>query len=238
MSWATHHAKSERYASLAELAVHNGAYARSLKLYRRAAVEELLALSCLSKRKTRKRGITAVRAVALWLNAGNLLRAQHIADQLLKEESLPTFAVSQLLAMLIGNEVLITAPAHEQMKADTLTPSRLIPAWVTATPPQITQLTPNSNSSAVGSGDINNSTLIQFMSPPNKTAWWTTMTSDALMPVVLSADIGNAVVTFKQGLTVTYRATTGNSYFVYVNGNIVDSNTVYSMSGTVIYTSS
>jgi hypothetical protein len=237
MSWATHHSKSEHYAKLAELAVHNGKYSRSLQLYQRAAEEEALALSCLSSRKTRTRGITAVRVVALWLNSGNLQQAQSIADQWLREESLPPFAVNQLRAMLIGNKVLITASLKEQTKSAALTDSAEIPTWLTTSPPQVTQLTPNSNCSAVGSGDINNSTLVQFMSPPNKIPWWTTMASDALMPVVLSADIGNAIVTFKQGLTVTYRATTGNSYFVFLSGNIVDSGTVYPANGTVIYTS-
>src|SRR5207253_7122992 len=105
--------------------------------------------------------------------------------------------------MLIGNDVLIASLFKGQAKGVKLVDRAEIPAWLTTSQPQLTQLTPNSNSSAVGLGDVNNSTLLQFMTPPNKISYWSAMTSDALRPVVLSADIGNAVVTFKQGLTIS-----------------------------------
>jgi hypothetical protein len=252
MSWATHHSKSERYASLAELAVRNGGLQGSLELYKRAAAEEALALSCLSKRKTQTRGITAVRVVALWLNAGNLRQARRVADQLVGEGSLPDFAVTQLHAMLIGNKVLLGAPPKGPAGGVNLVvgakPSALLTTaqaqltqLLTTAPAQLTQLTPNSNSSAVGLGDINNAILAQFLSPPspspNAIPWWTAMTSDALRPVVLSADIGNAVVTFKQGLTMSYLPAGGTSYYALLAGNIVDSGTVYPIINAVIYKS-
>jgi hypothetical protein len=237
MNWATHHSQSEHYASLAELAVRDDNHQGSLELYRRAAEAEASALSCLSSRKTRTRGITAVRAVALWLNSGNVRQAQRVAKQLLREGSLPPFAVGQLQAMLIGNDVLIAAPFKEPVDGGKLVNGAKIPAWITASPPQLTTLTPNSNCSAIGSGDVNNSTLVQFMSPPNGIQWWTAMTSDALRPVVLSADIGNATVTFKQGLAISYLPASGKLYYVLVNGNIVDSSTVYPFINAVVYVS-
>jgi hypothetical protein len=237
MSWATHHSKSNRYVSLAELAVRNGDSHGWLELYRHAAEEEALALASLSNRKTQTRGVTAVRAVALWLNAGNLQQARGVADQLLKDGSLPQFAVAQLQAMFIGNNVLIAPPSKGTTKGGKLLGSAQIPLLVSASAPQLTTLTPNSNCSAVGSGDINNSTLMQFMTPANKIPYWNAMASEALSPVVLPADTGNAIVTFKQGLTVSYYAA-GAAYYVFLNGKIVDSGTVYPFTGAVIYTSS
>lgn len=241
MSWATHHSRSGRYASLAQLATRNGGYRGALELFRRAAEEEALALSCLSKRKTPTRGVTAVRVVSLWLNAGNARRARRVADQLLKEGSVPDFAAAQLQAMFVGEGVLLATlfekPAEGAPSVEARAAGLKIPAWLTASPPQLTTLTPNSNSSAVGSGDINNSTLVQFMSPPNSIQWWTAMTSDALLPAVLSRDIGNATVTFKKGLSIAYYATSGGAYYVFMNGDIVDNGTIYSFTNQIVYTS-
>ncbi|HEX8457913.1 MAG TPA: hypothetical protein VF656_11500 [Pyrinomonadaceae bacterium] len=103
---------------------------------------------------------------------------------------------------------------------------------------QTTPLTPNSNCTAVGSGDTNNSTTVQFYSPQNGIVWWTAAVSSALKTAVLSGDIGNAVVTFKQGLTVTYAATgTGGAYNVFLSGNIVDNGSLYTFAGSVVYMS-
>lgn len=239
MSWATHHSKSNRYVNLAELAVRNGDSHSWLELYGHAAEEEALALASLSKRKTQTRGVTAVRAVALWLNAGNLQQARGVADQLLKDGSLPQFAVAQLQAMFIGNDVLIAPPSKGRTTTTggKLVGSARIPLLVSASVPQLTTLTPNSNCSAVGSGDVNNSTLMQFMTPANKVPYWSAMASEALSPVVLPADTGNAVVTFKQGLTVSFHAV-GAVYYVFLNGKIVDNGTAYPFTGAVIYTSS
>jgi hypothetical protein len=103
---------------------------------------------------------------------------------------------------------------------------------------QTTALTPNSNCTAVGSGDTNNSTTIQFYSPQNGVVWWTAVVSNALKTAVLAGDIGNAVVTFKQGLTLTYAATgTAGAYNVFLSGNIVDNGSLYTMAGSVVYMS-
>lgn len=102
---------------------------------------------------------------------------------------------------------------------------------------QTTALTPNSNCTAVGSGDTNNSTSVQFYAPPNGVAWWTTGVSSAATSTTLPADIGNSVVTFKQGLTVRYLPGGGGSYNVILSGNIVDSGTVYTFTSQVIYMS-
>ncbi|HEX8457915.1 MAG TPA: hypothetical protein VF656_11510 [Pyrinomonadaceae bacterium] len=202
----------------------------------------------MSKRKTQTRGITAVRAASLWLNAGKRRQARRFADQLLKEGSLPPFAVAQLQAMFISGKMSVAPPLMGTVKPKAndvkllgtandgkLPGSAKVLSWATVSVPQVVQLTPNSNSSALGSGDINNSTLVQFMSPPNVIPWWTAMTSNALRPVMLSADTGNAVVTFKQGLTISYLASGGSSYYVLLNGNIVDSNTNYTFTNALLY---
>lgn len=251
MSWATHHSRSERYARLALLAARNGSYRAALKLYRRAAEEEALALSCLRKRQTQMRGETAVRVVSLWLNAGKQRRARLVSDRLLKGRSLPDFATAQLRAMFIGDHVLLAKFAVNPTASEALvteptdsSPATVLPAaglrfpgWVAQSPPQLTTLTPNSNSSAIGSGDINDSTLVQFMTPPNAIQLWTAMTSDALKPAVLSRDMGNGTVTFKQGMSISFYPTSGGAYYVFMNGNIVDNDTNYTFTNQVVYTS-
>jgi hypothetical protein len=108
----------------------------------------------------------------------------------------------------------------------------------TTTNSQTTALTPNSNCTAVGSGDVNNSTTIQFYSPQNIFVWWTAVVSNAIKSAVLAADIGNAVVTFKQGLTLTYVAGgTSGAYNVFLSGNIVDNGSLYTFAGSVVYMS-
>jgi hypothetical protein len=102
---------------------------------------------------------------------------------------------------------------------------------------QTTQLTPNSNCVAVGSGDSNNSTAVQFFAPPNGIAWWSTSVGAANTSAQLGADQGNAVVTFQKGLTVTYRPLGGGGYNVTLSGNITDGSTVYTYTGQVIYQS-
>lgn len=103
---------------------------------------------------------------------------------------------------------------------------------------QTTSLTPNSNCTAVGSGDNNNTTTVQFYAPPNGIAWWITAVSTAFTTAVLSEDIGNAIVTFKKGLTVRYVPSgAAGAYNVLLSGTIVDGGTVYNYSGSVIYMS-
>ena len=108
----------------------------------------------------------------------------------------------------------------------------------TASNTQTTALTPNSNCSGSGAGDTNNTTTIQFMAPGNGLVWWTAVVSAATKSASLVADTGNAVVTFKTGLTITYVASgTGGVYNVFLTGNIVDNGTNYSFTGSVVYMS-
>src|SRR6185312_5613852 len=102
---------------------------------------------------------------------------------------------------------------------------------------QITALTPNSNCSAAGSGDANNSTIVQFMAPPNGVAWFTTTVSAAVTSSVLGADQGNGVVTFQSGLTVRYAPLSSGGYNVLLSGKITDGSSVYTFTGQVIYMS-
>jgi hypothetical protein len=100
MTWADYHTQSERFATDAELAVRQGAIERSMALYRLAAQAEAHALAERDVTKTRTRGITAVRAVALWYKAGDYPQAQRIAHQWLGTDLRPPFAVEQLQGLL------------------------------------------------------------------------------------------------------------------------------------------
>ena len=102
---------------------------------------------------------------------------------------------------------------------------------------QLTALTPNSNCSAAGSGDANNSTLVQFMAPPNGVAWFTTSVSSAVTTSTLGADQGNGVVTFQAGLTVMYAPLSGGGYNVLLSGKIKDGSSIYTFTGQMIYMS-
>ena len=111
--------------------------------------------------------------------------------------------------------------------------------------PQLMQLTPNSNCSAVGSGDINNSTLVQFMTPPNQLVCWSTMVSMATKTMMLANDncckqdyihCDGALVTFQKGLKITYQPSSGG-YCVLLSGTIVDTGQTYSYNNLAIYVS-
>ncbi|SDG68563.1 hypothetical protein [Paraburkholderia phenazinium] len=101
---------------------------------------------------------------------------------------------------------------------------------------QTTQLTANSNSTASGSGDSNQSTQIRFMSPANSTVWWLPTVSNAITNSVLPEDTGNDTVTFVKGLTVTFTALGGSAYQVTLTGQIRDKvSGTANISGLVIY---
>lgn len=103
---------------------------------------------------------------------------------------------------------------------------------------QVTQLTPNSNCIASGTGDPNNTTNVAFDSPQNAFTWWTGTVSSSLKTATLGADMGNAIVTFKKGMTLTYQASgTSGVYNVFMNGDIVDNGNVYSFTGAIVYQS-
>ena len=108
---------------------------------------------------------------------------------------------------------------------------------MTADKPQIVPLTPHSNCSTVGSGDANNSTLIQFVSSPNAVVCWSVMVSTSTKTRRLSHDTVCAGVIFKQGLTVTYEPSGDGAYFVLLSGQIVDAGKTYPFHDLVIYTS-
>lgn len=100
MTWASYHLQSEKLASLAEEAVRERLFSRSLEFYRDAAKQEEYALECLDPSKVRTRGITAVSAVSLWVKANEFQKAKVLAYKCLGSDSLPLFAVEQLEELL------------------------------------------------------------------------------------------------------------------------------------------
>jgi hypothetical protein len=93
-----------------------------------------------------------------------------------------------------------------------------------------TPLTPNSNAVTVASGDRNDTTNCSFLYN-NIIPYWGPQVSSSNTTATLGIDIGNGVVTFKKGLTVQYVAQTGGYYTVVVTGDIVDSLSLYSLTG-------
>ena len=70
MTWLEHHKESERFASDAEIASHQGDPALAQQLYAKAAQAEERALRDVVLDKSRTYGITAVSAVALYYKSG------------------------------------------------------------------------------------------------------------------------------------------------------------------------
>ena len=94
-----------------------------------------------------------------------------------------------------------------------------------------TPLTPNSNATCSASGDTNDTTQISFLYN-NITAYWSPSVSSGNAETTLVGDRGNDVVTFKDGLKVNYLAQkAGSSYTITVTGNIVDSGSLYKLTG-------
>jgi hypothetical protein len=224
MNWATHHGNSKHYGRLALRAVRRQEFDQAWPLYEQAAQEETLALNHLKNGSPKARGVAAVSAAHLWLNAGRPDRAKAVAIQAQQDGPLPSYSATQLHQLLTYNGILWES--HP----------RLAEA-VAGSPPQVTLLTPNSNCSAVANNDPNNSVIVQFMAPPSGMSWWTAMTSAALQPTVLNSNQGNSVVTFKAGLTVSYHAQGGNSFSVLLNGMIVDGGTDYAYTNGIVYVS-
>lgn len=110
MSWDSHHSNSEKLAAEAEAARRAGDYRRAEELYRRASVEEALALDDLPPDKQRTRGVTAVSAVALWYKAREYALAERLAHQYLTQDKLSPFAAAQLRDFL---QVIWTAQAGQ-----------------------------------------------------------------------------------------------------------------------------
>jgi hypothetical protein len=224
MNWATHHRNSEQYAAQAAEAVAAGDAEAFRTLFGLAAEEEVAAFAGLNHCRVKKRSLVATRAVLLWLNAGKRENAENFGQLVISQGGLTPAAANQVREMLADPKVLFADRYSFVLGA---TPGK----------PQVTTLTPNSNCSAVALNDANNAVSIQFMAPPNQIPWWLAMASEALLPVVNPYDEGNAVVTFKAGLTVSYRATGGGNYLVLMSGNIIDSGTTYPFTGAVIYSS-
>lgn len=99
-----HHARSEKYASIAESWSQKDPEIFKT-LYELAAIAEEHALLHVPPNKPRALGVIGVSAVSLYLKAKNYDRAKSVADRLLKSESLPNFAISQLQEVVQSMEV-------------------------------------------------------------------------------------------------------------------------------------
>jgi hypothetical protein len=102
---------------------------------------------------------------------------------------------------------------------------------------QTTQLTPNSNCSATGSGDPNNSTTVAFMAPKNGTQWFTLTVSQGNPTASLGQDAGNGIVIFKKGLEAALAPSGETGYNVLLTGKIQDNNVMYKFNGMIVYVS-
>ena len=85
MTWAEHHAESERLAIEAQLALKARNSLQAINLYRQAAEAERRALDQIDVSKVRTRGVTAVSAVALWFKAGEYEYAEQLAHLMLAD---------------------------------------------------------------------------------------------------------------------------------------------------------
>jgi hypothetical protein len=122
MSWIIHHSKSEEYASQAETTLKQGDAETATKLYRRAAEEEVIALTKLDPSKVRTFGVTVVSAASLWFKAHDLRQAERVACQWLATDLLPDFAIDQLQTILqsVWNEKIYQQSGIEFMKGEVL----------------------------------------------------------------------------------------------------------------------
>lgn len=100
MTWAEHHANSERLAAEAEEAARRGDRDAVRVLYAKAAEAEEQALAAIDPAKSRTFGVTAVSAGALWLKGDALDRAQAVIIRALASVGLPAFAQTQLKELL------------------------------------------------------------------------------------------------------------------------------------------
>ncbi|MEG2031597.1 MAG: hypothetical protein RR376_13215 [Janthinobacterium sp.] len=96
-----------------------------------------------------------------------------------------------------------------------------------------TNTSPNSLALAIASGDANNQTGVAFQFQ-GRITYWNPGVSTGYTTIKLANDTGNAVVTWKAGLTVTYSPQTTGLYNVLLDGEIVDSGSVYVYTGFVL----
>lgn len=100
MSWDLHHSNSERLAQAAQAALAASDRTRAHDLYRQAAESEERALAELDLAKSRTRGVTAVSALSLWLKSAEIETVRQRGEELLRDESLPHFAGTQIREIL------------------------------------------------------------------------------------------------------------------------------------------
>ncbi len=122
MTWAEHHAESERLAASAQEALWKADVAQAEALYVASGKAEQAAFDTLEHAKERTRGITAVSTVSLFYKGKDYALAQAFACRCLAGEGLPPFAVSQIQNLLqtVWGEQAIAAAGLKFAKQDVL----------------------------------------------------------------------------------------------------------------------
>jgi hypothetical protein len=94
-------------------------------------------------------------------------------------------------------------------------------------PPHITDLSPHSRCVVTPSGDVNNTTDVQFQLFSGGVNCWNAVVSTGEAQVELPADLPCGPVTYRQGLKLEYRAGAIGSYLILLSGSIVDQSQPY-----------
>jgi len=84
----------------------------------------------------------------------------------------------------------------------------------------------------MASGDINSDTQVTLQI--NGQSYWFALLSSANIALILGKDVGNAVVTFKKGLSLNMVMNSSSEYLVLLSGTIMDDMTEYNLTGKVI----
>ena len=107
MTWLNFHRNSESLAVLAHEAKQAGEIEKANELFIASAEAEAAAFSELKSNQPRTLGITSVSATALYFKGGELKQAENFAHSAMSLPYLPSFARSELRALLqsIWNEI-------------------------------------------------------------------------------------------------------------------------------------
>ncbi|MBB4952055.1 hypothetical protein H4S14_000097 [Agrobacterium vitis] len=145
------------------------------------------------------------------------------------------FVLLMALGLVIGNGTL-SASATEPSKRPTTAQqqSRVLKAKNDCGATQTTQITPNSFTVASSLNNANNALTIAFQT--GNVTYWTAQLSTANVNVMLSANRGNAVVTFRRGLSLQLIANGSAGFNIFLTGVVSDDGTEYSLTGAFLGT--
>jgi hypothetical protein len=100
MSWDEHHSASQTYAIQADFAARGRNDQSATELYRKAAEEEVVAISELEPGKARTLAVTVVSAASLWFKSNDFGNAERFVCKWLASDQLTQFASYQLKTIL------------------------------------------------------------------------------------------------------------------------------------------